>query len=1082
MNDPSSLWAKARMNSPFEVQLWLKSVERLEPSDISAAQDIESLISQTKEKQREFERKRHSYTINLGNHSLDLRKCFDKIVHWLNMFKEIGDVASSFDPVHAALPWAAFRFVLQAVVAGKDYKDNLLELLSWIPHFVFSGRVLERVSKRTEGTCEWLLTREEFLKWKAGSADVTILYGKRAYDINSSYSWLIALAGSGKTFLISKIIDYCVNNSEANEAVAYFYCRRDEPRRREALDILRSVVRQLATPIHQSESAMIHQALEGLPEKLEASGTTFDVPTCRRLIKELSSTYSKSTIIIDAFDECNRDTRDDLIKTLASLAVGAERIRVFISSRPEEDIKRHFGFKPVIEIRATDSEGDISTFVELELSNNPENQCWFLLAPDFRKKVLQSFQDKSEGMFQWAALQIRQLNQLVSWSEESITAQLSASPKDLHGAYRIIWDQIQQKPQYEEQQARRAIQCVLCAFYPLGTHELSDMMQLDSASDPPGRLQKLTEDEITLICHNLIIYDKESKVWRFCHLSARYNKYIVLEALRHSSIVDRVGRDNAVFSSLLRQFIEPFGQKEYSFIDRKDLIERWKRSTPFQRWMAVFYHPSLHPPASKYWARRFNLRSETSSIQIAAKFGLFITLVDLWEEIADRLNAIQSRRRSSLLSTAIKNGHEKVWRFMLTNGLEVNSGSPIPLSRSISTGNIGAFQALIAANADVDHVDYEAKDDVDMPLKAALLYSVRHHKKGFLHKLLENGAKANLPAIESSPLEYAARWSREEDVRLLISSGANIENPHRLLDIATKNVEADLVALFVDNGAEVRTRDEGIHLLMKAIEARNTRYVRSIFRRCVVLDLSLPEDRLLTLFYMKLEHFGKGGICALFRGSEMDLNRNDGKQSLLSLAIILCIAWPSFYMPHVEKIIDAGANVNQLLPGSILPTPLITAAAGDDEELIHLICDAGGDPDLEVDIGFGSALVAAVFYGRRGSCRSLLDRGNLDVSQEKKGFFRNVLFALIAGHQFYLKLGVRGFWSPESYCLDPGMVNLDSKFYPWNQDRGLKYYRPANCFLEAADRITSKFFGPEKFKPVRRFERSHFYSEYLQVL
>lgn len=32
---------------------------------------------------------------------------------WVNKFKEVVDVAIQYDPVHAALPWAAVRFLLQ---------------------------------------------------------------------------------------------------------------------------------------------------------------------------------------------------------------------------------------------------------------------------------------------------------------------------------------------------------------------------------------------------------------------------------------------------------------------------------------------------------------------------------------------------------------------------------------------------------------------------------------------------------------------------------------------------------------------------------------------------------------------------------------------------------------------------------------------------------------------------------------------------------------------------------------------------------------------------------------------------------
>lgn len=37
----------------------------------------------------------------------------DKLVGWVEKFISIGDVIVSFDPVHAALPWAGLRFLLQ---------------------------------------------------------------------------------------------------------------------------------------------------------------------------------------------------------------------------------------------------------------------------------------------------------------------------------------------------------------------------------------------------------------------------------------------------------------------------------------------------------------------------------------------------------------------------------------------------------------------------------------------------------------------------------------------------------------------------------------------------------------------------------------------------------------------------------------------------------------------------------------------------------------------------------------------------------------------------------------------------------
>ena len=42
-----------------------------------------------------------------------LRDLFGKLVKWIQRFKDIGDTAIQYDPVHAALPWAGVRFLLE---------------------------------------------------------------------------------------------------------------------------------------------------------------------------------------------------------------------------------------------------------------------------------------------------------------------------------------------------------------------------------------------------------------------------------------------------------------------------------------------------------------------------------------------------------------------------------------------------------------------------------------------------------------------------------------------------------------------------------------------------------------------------------------------------------------------------------------------------------------------------------------------------------------------------------------------------------------------------------------------------------
>ena len=47
-----------------------------------------------------------------GGKEIDVQGTADTLVGWITKFKEVGDIAVQYDPVHAALPWAGVRFIL----------------------------------------------------------------------------------------------------------------------------------------------------------------------------------------------------------------------------------------------------------------------------------------------------------------------------------------------------------------------------------------------------------------------------------------------------------------------------------------------------------------------------------------------------------------------------------------------------------------------------------------------------------------------------------------------------------------------------------------------------------------------------------------------------------------------------------------------------------------------------------------------------------------------------------------------------------------------------------------------------------
>jgi hypothetical protein len=100
--------------------LWDKALEALSDSDkkqINFGQHdkgaiLKSLLEVVEEKKRVCTDNLWKYKKRNGEVVL-LRDILEKVVRWVDKFREVGDVAVQYDPAHAVLPWAGVRFFLQ---------------------------------------------------------------------------------------------------------------------------------------------------------------------------------------------------------------------------------------------------------------------------------------------------------------------------------------------------------------------------------------------------------------------------------------------------------------------------------------------------------------------------------------------------------------------------------------------------------------------------------------------------------------------------------------------------------------------------------------------------------------------------------------------------------------------------------------------------------------------------------------------------------------------------------------------------------------------------------------------------------
>jgi hypothetical protein len=83
--------------------------EYLLSNDVSSA--LQRAFEAAQAKRQECESKRWVFAV--GGHTLKLQDEADKVILWLDRFKQVGDIAVNADPIHASLPWAEIRLLLE---------------------------------------------------------------------------------------------------------------------------------------------------------------------------------------------------------------------------------------------------------------------------------------------------------------------------------------------------------------------------------------------------------------------------------------------------------------------------------------------------------------------------------------------------------------------------------------------------------------------------------------------------------------------------------------------------------------------------------------------------------------------------------------------------------------------------------------------------------------------------------------------------------------------------------------------------------------------------------------------------------
>ncbi|KAF7557010.1 hypothetical protein G7Z17_g1025 [Cylindrodendrum hubeiense] len=170
-----------QLANPGELELWDKALKCIEESkedpkivaiiqgfgEKPAGDDVHGLAKDImKGMEREINKQQEdteqgAWSIKIGQKEYSVRGFVDKTVGILNKFVAVGDVGASFDPVHAALPWAAVRLVLVSLAADSELRGQIIFTIAKVTSLVLQCDIYQRLYTAPEPS---LRPPNEFLR------------------------------------------------------------------------------------------------------------------------------------------------------------------------------------------------------------------------------------------------------------------------------------------------------------------------------------------------------------------------------------------------------------------------------------------------------------------------------------------------------------------------------------------------------------------------------------------------------------------------------------------------------------------------------------------------------------------------------------------------------------------------------------------------------------------------------------------------------------------------------------------------------------------------------------------------------
>ena len=185
------------------------------------------------------------------------------------------------------------------------------------------------VSQRTNDACKWISDDVNFQKW---------------LGVSSGVNWisLFGEMGYGKTVTTAYVVDalgtqFCLPGSGPTIVCSY-YCR-DDKETSNIRNIYCNLLWQLLNRVKR-----LKRHFQDWYKKTKSEigiDPTWDENRLRDLLFDMLGSLRQSTfLVIDGFDECESEAREHLLTLFEKLHDHQAHLKLFISCRPDEEVKR----------------------------------------------------------------------------------------------------------------------------------------------------------------------------------------------------------------------------------------------------------------------------------------------------------------------------------------------------------------------------------------------------------------------------------------------------------------------------------------------------------------------------------------------------------------------------------------------------------------------------------------------------------------------------------------------------------------------------------------------------------------------